>query len=108
MVGAKNRRAKCLDDLAQSLRRYTDSCATTNPYQTAIDGFVILRSDQPKLPSYRLFRPALCIAVQGTKWATFGDRRYEYAPARRWLSQSKCHHAAPSLRQAPASPFLAS
>lgn len=78
MAGAKSRRAKCLGDLAQALRRYTDSCATTNPYLTAIDGFVILRSDQPKLPSYRLFRPALCIAIQGSKWATFGDRRYEY------------------------------
>ena len=78
MVDAKNKRMKCLDELAQSLRSYTDSCTTTNPYPTAIDGFVILRSDQPKLPSYRLFRPALCITVQGTKWATFGNRRYEY------------------------------
>ena len=78
MAGAKDRRAQCLDDLAQALRRYTDSCARTNPYPTAIEGFVVLRSDQPKLPSYRLFRPALCIAVQGTKWATFGDCRYEY------------------------------
>ncbi len=75
---AKNRRAQRLDDLAQALRRYTDSCAMTNPCPTAIEGFVILRSDQPKLPSYRLFQPALCIAIQGSKWATFGDFRYEY------------------------------
>lgn len=73
-----SRRAQSLDALAQALRRYTDSCATTNPYPTAIEGFVILRSDQPKLPSYRLFQPALCIAIQGSKWATFGDFRYEY------------------------------
>jgi len=78
MAGTKSGRAHCLGDLAHALRRYTDSCATTNPYPTAIDGLVILRSDQPKLPTFRLFRPALCIAVQGTKWATFGDRRYEY------------------------------
>ena len=75
---AKNRRAQSLEDLVQVLRRYTDSCATTNPYPTAIEGFVVLRSDQPKLPSYRLFQPALCIAIQGSKWATFGDFRYEY------------------------------
>jgi AraC-like DNA-binding protein len=78
MGAAKSRRARSLDDLAQALRRYTDSCATTNPYPTAIEGFVILRSDQPKLPAYRLFQPALCIAIQGSKWATFGDFRYEY------------------------------
>ncbi|WP_263378431.1 AraC family transcriptional regulator [Granulicella paludicola] len=78
MGAAKSRRARSLDDLAQALRRYTDSCATTNPYPTAIEGFLILRSDQPKLPTYRLFQPALCIAIQGSKWATFGDFRYEY------------------------------
>jgi AraC-type transcriptional regulator N-terminus len=52
--------------------------ATTNPYPTGIDGFYILRSDLPKQPTHRLFRPAFCITVQGAKWATFGDRRYEY------------------------------
>lgn len=78
MAVAKNKRAQCLSDLARSLRSYTDSRTTTNPYPTVIEGFVVLRSDQPRLPSYRLFRPALCIAVQGTKWATFGNRRYEY------------------------------
>jgi AraC-like DNA-binding protein len=73
-----DRRTKYLDDLSAELRRYTDARATTNPYPTGIDGFYILRSDLPKLPSHRLFRPALCITVQGAKWGTFGDRRYEY------------------------------
>jgi AraC-like DNA-binding protein len=78
MVAEKDMRTSYLDDLARQLQRYTDARTTTNPYPTAIDGFVILRSDHPKPPSYRLFRPALCIAVQGAKWAVFGERRYEY------------------------------
>ncbi len=78
MIGPMGNRARCLRHLTQSLRCYTEISRTTNPYPTAIDGFVILRSDHPKVSTYRLFRPALCIAVQGTKWATFGDRRYEY------------------------------
>lgn len=79
MNAEQDRRAKALEDLAQELRRYTDARATTNPYSTGIDGFLILRSDRPRLPSHRLFRPALCITVQGAKWATFGDRRYRYS-----------------------------
>jgi AraC-like DNA-binding protein len=72
------KRTAVLNDLVQLLQDYTESRAATNPYPTAIEGFVILRADRPKLPSYRLFRPALCITVQGGKWATFGDRRFEY------------------------------
>lgn len=78
MTAEKDTRTDYLHDLACQLRRYTDASAATSPYPTAIDGFVILRSDRPKPPGYRLFRPALCIAVQGAKWAVFGERRYEY------------------------------
>ena len=106
MVDSENRRAKCLDDLAQSLRRYTDLCATTNPYLTAIDGFVILRSDQPKLPSYRLFRPALCIAVQGSKWATFGDRRYEYRAGQAMVVTIETPSRGAVSEASPGEPFL--
>ncbi len=106
MAGAKNRRAQCLDGLAQALRRYTDSCATTNPYPTAIDGFVVLRSDQPKLPSYRLFRPALCIAVQGTKWATFGDCRYEYNAGQAMVVTVEMPARGAVSEASPGEPFL--
>ena len=106
MAGAKNRRAKCLDNLARALRCYTDLCATTNPYPTAIDGFVILRSDKPKLPSYRLFRPALCIAVQGTKWATFGDCRYEYKAGQAMVVTVEMPSRGAVSEASPGKPFL--
>jgi AraC-like DNA-binding protein len=92
--------------LAQALRRYTDSCATTNPYPTAIDGLVILRSDQPKLPTFRLFRPALCIAVQGTKWATFGDRRYEYKAGQAMVVTVEMPSRGAVSEASPGEPFL--
>jgi AraC-like DNA-binding protein len=106
MVGAKNRRTKCLDDLAQSLLRYTDARATTNPYPTVIEDFVILRSDQPRLPSHRLFRPALCIAVQGTKWATFGDRRYEYRAGQAMVVTVEMPSRGAVSEASPGEPFL--
>jgi len=106
MAGTKSGRAHCLGDLAHALRRYTDSCATTNPYPTAIDGLVILRSDQPKLPTFRLFRPALCIAVQGTKWATFGDRRYEYKAGHAMVVTVEMPSRGAVSEASPGEPFL--
>jgi AraC-like DNA-binding protein len=106
MAIAKNRKAQCLNDLAQALRRYTDSCATTNPYLTAIEGFVVLRSDQPKLPSYRLFQPALCIAVQGSKWATFGDFRYEYNAGQAMVVTVEMPSRGAVSEASPGEPFL--
>jgi AraC-like DNA-binding protein len=61
-----------------ALTRYTDSQAGESPFRTAIEGFAILRSNHEKPPSHLLFRPALCITVQGSKWTTFGNRRFEY------------------------------
>jgi len=106
MAGTKSGRANCLGDLAQALRRYTDSYATTSPYPTAIDGLVILRSDQPKLPTFRLFRPALCIAVQGTKWATFGDRRYEYKAGQAMVVTVEMPSRGAVSEASPGEPFL--
>ena len=106
MPGAENRRAKSLDDLVLAMRRYTDARAATNPYPTAIEGFVILRSDQPRLPSYRLFRPALCIAVQGTKWATFGDCRYEYKAGQAMVVTVEMPSRGAVSEASPGEPFL--
>lgn len=106
MAGANSSRAKCLVHLARSLQRYTGSCANTNPYPTAIDGFVILRSDQPKHPSYRLFRPALCIAVQGAKWAIFGDRRFEYRAGQAMVVTVEMPSRGAVSEASPSEPFL--
>ena len=106
MAEAENRRAKSVADLVWAMRRYTDSRAATNPYLTAIDGFVILRSDQPRLPTYRLFRPALCIAVQGTKWATFGDCRYEYKAGQAMVVTVEMPSRGAVSEASPGEPFL--
>jgi AraC-type transcriptional regulator N-terminus len=67
-----------LGELALALRSYTDTHKGGNPFVTAIEGFTILRSKHEKQPSHRIFKPALCVAVQGAKWATFGEKRYDY------------------------------
>ncbi|CAM2154194.1 AraC family transcriptional regulator [Paraburkholderia tropica] len=64
--------------LAAAMLRYTQRQTAQSPYATAIDGVLILRSDHPTPPSYRLASPAMCIVAQGAKWATFGGSQLEY------------------------------
>jgi AraC-like DNA-binding protein len=64
--------------LVEVVRRYTDAQAGESPFATAIEGLTILRSDHEKHSSHLIFKPALCVVVQGAKWTTFGDRRFDY------------------------------
>jgi len=67
-----------LRELVETVRRYTDSQVGESPFVTAIKGLTILRSDHERLPKHLIFKPALCITVQGAKWAIFGSKRYDY------------------------------
>lgn len=63
-------------ELVSTLLRLTAS--GSSPFVTAIDGLTLLRSDHEKRPNHLIFKPALCIVVQGAKWAIFGRRRLDY------------------------------
>lgn len=64
--------------LLDTLVRQTDAQPGQSPFATAIEGLTILREDQPTRPAPLIFKPALCVVVQGAKWAVFGDTRLEY------------------------------
>ena len=66
------------DGLVEAVRRYTDAQSGPSPFITAIEGLAILRSDHERRPNHLIFKPALCITVQGAKWAIFGDKRFDY------------------------------
>ncbi len=67
-----------LDGLVGAVRRYTEAQSGPSPFVTAVPGLTLLRSDHEKRPNHLLYKPALCIVVQGAKWTTFGVRRFEY------------------------------
>ena len=64
--------------LIEAVRSFTDGQTGDSPFATAIDGLTILRSDYEKPPAHLIFKPALCVVVQGAKWVMFGDRRFDY------------------------------
>ena len=67
-----------LGDLVKAVRRYTEAQVGESPFLTPIEGFAIFRSDHEKRPNHHIFKPALCIVVQGAKWAIFGNQRFDY------------------------------
>lgn len=66
------------DELVEAVRSYTEAQKGSSPFVTAISGLTLLRSDHEKRTNHLIYKPALCVVVQGAKWTTFGDRRFEY------------------------------
>jgi AraC-like DNA-binding protein len=66
------------DALVEAVTRYTNAQTGPSPFATAINGLIILRSNHEKPPAHLIFKPALCVVVQGAKWAIFGERRFDY------------------------------
>jgi AraC-like DNA-binding protein len=67
----------------------------------------ILRADHEKPASHLIMKPALCVVVQGTKWTTFGDRRYDYPAGRALVVSVEMPAFSRVVEASPAEPFLA-
>jgi len=65
--------------LIDAILHYSQQQTGESPYCTAIDGLILLRSDDERPPTPLLFKPALCLVAQGRKWALFGEKRLDYA-----------------------------
>ncbi|WP_446742536.1 AraC family transcriptional regulator [Silvibacterium acidisoli] len=62
--------------LQQAVSEYTDRAPGESPYFTQVPGFAIMRSNHARRPRHMIYRPSLCIAVQGSKRSIFGNRRF--------------------------------
>lgn len=78
----------------------------TNPYYTAVDGLILLRSETERNPTHILHKPALCIVVQGVKWTTFGDRRLEYRTGQAMVVSVEMPGASQVVEGGPDAPYL--
>jgi AraC-like DNA-binding protein len=66
--------------LKDAVTRYIDANGGDDGlYHTAIDGLVLIRSSHEEMPNHMIYRPALCIVVQGAKQVVFGDEVFDYA-----------------------------
>jgi AraC-like DNA-binding protein len=95
-----------LHELVEAVRRYTDAQNGLGPFVTAIPGLTILRSDHEKQPKHLIFKPALCIVVQGAKWAVFGDRRLDYRAGQALLVSIEMPAFGTVAEASPTEPYL--
>ncbi len=95
-----------LNELVEAVRRYTDSQAGKSPFLTVIEGLAILRSDHERRPNHLIFKPALCITVQGAKWAIFGDKRFEYRAGQALLVSVAMPALGTIAEASPSEPYL--
>jgi AraC-like DNA-binding protein len=95
-----------LDDLAQAVRRYTDNQTGESPFATAIEGLTILRSDHEKPHAHIIYKPALCIVVQGAKWAMFGSTQLEYRAGQALVVSVEMPGLGRVVEASPSEPYL--
>ena len=95
-----------LRKLTRELRRLTLGQPARNQLATAISGLSLMRSDHPTRPSYRIFKPALCLVAQGAKWAVFGDERIDYRPGEALLISVSVPALGCVVEASPAEPYL--
>lgn len=94
------------DTLTQLVKRYTDTQPGESPFVTAIEGLAILRSDHQKPPCHLIFRPALCVTVQGGKWTMFGGKRFDYRAGQALVVSVEMPALSRVVKASPDEPYL--
>ncbi|MDI7861811.1 AraC family transcriptional regulator [Rhizobiaceae bacterium n13] len=92
--------------LLEAVRRFTEIQQGESPFRTAIDGLTVLRSDHEKRPDHLIFKPALCIVLQGAKWAVFGGRHVDYRAGQALVVTVEMPAFGRVAEASPAEPYL--
>lgn len=93
-------------ELTQTLLRHTPPQENYGPYLTDVPGMVLLRSEHERPPAHLIFKPALCIVVQGAKWAVFGDRHMDYRAGQALIVSVETPALGRVAQASPTEPFL--
>ena len=93
-------------ELTRALLRHTPPQETYAPYVTDVPGMVLLRSEHERPPAHLIFKPALCIVVQGAKWAVFGDRHMDYRAGQALIVSVETPALGRVAQASPTEPFL--
>ncbi|MFY0577614.1 AraC family transcriptional regulator [Cystobacter fuscus] len=65
--------------LKTALAQYIDaSGGGDGVFSSPIDGLALMRTSREVLPHHLIYKPALCIAVQGSKQVSLGDSVFDY------------------------------
>lgn len=93
-------------ELIQRVETHTRDHDGNGPVATPVPGLWLLRSDHEKPPSHLVFRPSLCIVVQGAKWAVFGGRHLDYGAGQALVISVESPALGRVVEASPEAPYL--
>lgn len=96
-----------VEPLLEAVMQYTELQAGESPFLTAIQGLSILRSNHIKRPTHLLFKPSLCLVVQGMKRTMFASRRFEYRAGQALVVNVELPSVSQVIDASPTQPYLA-
>ncbi|WNL44471.1 AraC family transcriptional regulator [Dyella sp. BiH032] len=94
------------DTLAQIVKRYTDAHGGEGHVLTPIKGFSFIRTDLRRQPAHIVFKPVLCVVVQGAKCSIFGGRRFDYRAGEALVVSVEVPGLSRVVRASAAEPYL--
>jgi AraC-like DNA-binding protein len=95
-----------MDALVAAILKYTEEQVGESPFVTPVEGLTILRSDRVKPITHLIYKPALCIVVQGAKWAMFGSTRLEYGAGQALVVDIEMPGMGRVVEASPGKPYL--
>ncbi len=94
------------ETLVEVVTRHTGGQGGAGAFETAIPGLTLLRSPHEKRPSHLIHKPALCIVVQGIKWAIFGEKRVDYGAGQAMVVSIEMPICGRVAEASPSKPYL--
>lgn len=75
--------------------------------ETPVDGLLLTSVTAPTGPIHAVYRPSLCVVVQGAKTSMLGDRAYRYDEGKCLIASMEVPIRAEITRATPERPYLA-
>lgn len=76
-------------------------------FPTGVDGLHIMRSTELKMPHAMIYRPALCVIVQGAKQLMLHDRVIDYAEMQALIISIELPASGRVIEASPEKPYIA-
>ena len=96
-----------LDTLLQAVTRFVEAQVGESPFFTAIKELGVMRAQSTKRSSHMIFKPVLCMVVQGAKCTMFGNQRFEYRAGQALVVNVELPAFSQVIEASPNEPYLA-
>jgi AraC-like DNA-binding protein len=97
------RMEQALQHVARLIRRHAPSSGT---YQTSIDSLTLMHANRLSEPLESVYKPSLCVVVQGAKTAALNNESYRYDPSTYLITSVELPISGRIIEASPDTPYL--